>query len=103
MALAAAKKDGFTDVVYLDAKTETCLEELSAANIFVVKARLCALTDVLSGCQSLPLHRVSIACAPEGSANHLLSGWLVPGERASIGGLSTVLAHCVFACRICPC
>lgn len=38
-ALAAAKKDGFTDVVYLDAKTDAYLEELSAANIFVVKVR----------------------------------------------------------------
>ena len=36
-ALSAAKEAGFTDVVYLDAKTDANLEELSAANIFVVK------------------------------------------------------------------
>lgn len=34
-----AKKEGFTDVVYLDARTDTNLEELSAANIFSVKVR----------------------------------------------------------------
>lgn len=37
MALISAKADGFSDVVYLDARTESNLEELSAANIFVVK------------------------------------------------------------------
>jgi branched-chain amino acid aminotransferase len=36
-ALIAAKAAGFSDVVYLDARTDTNLEELSAANIFVVK------------------------------------------------------------------
>ena len=36
-ALIAAKAAGFSDVVYLDARTDTYLEELSAANIFVVK------------------------------------------------------------------
>jgi branched-chain amino acid aminotransferase len=35
----AAKAEGFTDVVYLDAKTDSKLEELSAANIFIVKVR----------------------------------------------------------------
>jgi hypothetical protein len=39
--LLAAKEEGFSDVVYLDARTDTYLEELSAANIFVVKARRC--------------------------------------------------------------
>lgn len=38
-ALMKAKKEGFTDVVYLDARTDTNLEELSAANIFSVKVR----------------------------------------------------------------
>lgn len=32
-----AKEHGFDDVVYLDAKTDTCLEEVSSCNIFVVK------------------------------------------------------------------
>jgi branched-subunit amino acid aminotransferase/4-amino-4-deoxychorismate lyase len=36
-ALLAARAAGFSDVVYLDARTDTNLEELSAANIFVVK------------------------------------------------------------------
>lgn len=36
-ALMKSKQEGFTDVVYLDARTDTYLEELSAANIFVVK------------------------------------------------------------------
>jgi branched-subunit amino acid aminotransferase/4-amino-4-deoxychorismate lyase len=36
-ALLAAKGEGFTDIVYLDAKTDNNLEELSAANIFTVK------------------------------------------------------------------
>ncbi|EFJ46286.1 branched chain amino acid aminotransferase [Volvox carteri f. nagariensis] len=34
-----AKKNGFADVVYLDAKTDTYLEEVSSCNIFVVKGR----------------------------------------------------------------
>jgi branched-subunit amino acid aminotransferase/4-amino-4-deoxychorismate lyase len=36
-ALLKAKAEDFSDVVYLDARTDTYLEELSAANIFVVK------------------------------------------------------------------
>lgn len=32
-----AKKHGFADVVYLDAQTNTCLEEVSSCNIFSVK------------------------------------------------------------------
>jgi len=35
----AAKREGFSDVVYLDAKTDTYLEEVSSCNIFVVKGR----------------------------------------------------------------
>jgi branched-chain amino acid aminotransferase len=35
----AAKKAGFADVVYLDAKTDTFLEEVSSCNIFVVKGK----------------------------------------------------------------
>lgn len=38
-ALLAARGEGFSDVVYLDARTDTYLEELSAANIFIVKVR----------------------------------------------------------------
>lgn len=33
---ADAKKAGFSDVVYLDAKTDTYLEEVSSCNIFTV-------------------------------------------------------------------
>ena len=35
----AAKKEGYADVVYLDAKTDTYLEEVSSCNIFAVKGR----------------------------------------------------------------
>lgn len=35
----AAKKEGYADVVYLDAKTDTELEEVSSCNIFVVKGK----------------------------------------------------------------
>ncbi|PRW58452.1 branched-chain amino acid aminotransferase [Chlorella sorokiniana] len=35
----AAKKNGYSDVVYLDAKTDTYLEEVSSCNIFVVKGK----------------------------------------------------------------
>ncbi|GIL58014.1 hypothetical protein Vafri_13215 [Volvox africanus] len=34
-----AKKNGFADVVYLDAKTDTFLEEVSSCNLFAVKGR----------------------------------------------------------------
>jgi hypothetical protein len=33
----AAKGEGYADVIYLDAKTDTYLEEVSSCNIFVVK------------------------------------------------------------------
>ena len=35
----AAKKEGYADVVYLDAKTDTYLEEVSSCNIFSVQGR----------------------------------------------------------------
>lgn len=35
----AAKRNGYADVVYLDAKTDTYLEEVSSCNIFVVKGK----------------------------------------------------------------
>ncbi|EFN59069.1 hypothetical protein CHLNCDRAFT_137805 [Chlorella variabilis] len=35
----AAKKEGYSDVVYLDAKTDTYLEEVSSCNIFAVKGK----------------------------------------------------------------
>jgi branched-chain amino acid aminotransferase len=35
----AAKKEGYADVVYLDAKTDTYLEEVSSCNIFAVKGK----------------------------------------------------------------
>lgn len=35
----AAKKEGYADVVYLDAKEDKYLEEVSSCNIFVVKGR----------------------------------------------------------------
>nr|QKY15323.1 branched chain amino acid aminotransferase (BCAT) [Polytomella parva] len=38
-AQLAAKKDGFSDVIYLDAKTDTYLEEVSSCNVFVVKGK----------------------------------------------------------------
>ena len=33
----AAKRSGYADVLYLDAKTDTYLEEVSSCNIFTVK------------------------------------------------------------------
>ena len=35
----AAKKEGYADVVYLDAKTDTFLEEVSSCNIFTVQGK----------------------------------------------------------------
>lgn len=35
----AAKKEGYADVVYLDAKTDTYLEEVSSCNVFAVFGR----------------------------------------------------------------
>ncbi len=39
MTQLAAKEAGYADVVYLDAKTDTCLEEVSSCNIFTVAGR----------------------------------------------------------------
>jgi branched-chain amino acid aminotransferase len=44
----AAKGEGYHDVVYLDAKTDTYLEEVSSCNIFVVKGKRIA-TPPLTG------------------------------------------------------
>jgi len=35
----AAKQEGYADVVYLDAKTDTYLEEVSSCNIFSVQGK----------------------------------------------------------------
>lgn len=35
----AAKQSGYADVLYLDAKTDTYVEEVSSCNIFIVKGR----------------------------------------------------------------
>lgn len=43
-----AKKNGYSDVVYLDAKSDTYLEEVSSCNIFVVKGKTIK-TPPLSG------------------------------------------------------
>lgn len=42
----AAKEEGYSDVVYLDAKTDTYLEEVSSCNIFVVKGNKIATPPV---------------------------------------------------------
>ena len=39
MTQLAAKGAGYADVVYLDAKTDTLLEEVSSCNIFTVQGR----------------------------------------------------------------
>lgn len=43
-----AKKHGYADVVYLDAKTDTYLEEVSSCNVFCVKGKTIR-TPPLSG------------------------------------------------------
>lgn len=43
-----AQGNGFSDVVYLDSKTDTYLEEVSSCNIFVVKGKTIK-TPPLSG------------------------------------------------------
>lgn len=35
----AAKQNGYADVIYLDAKTDTYLEEVSSCNVFIVKGK----------------------------------------------------------------
>jgi Amino-transferase class IV len=56
-ALLAASKEGFTDVVYLDARTDTYLEELSAANIFVVKVSAAHMRICMYDC-----HHNAVLC-----------------------------------------
>ena len=54
-ALLKARTEGFTDVVYLDARTDTYLEELSAANIFIVKVQYPNSTSLGLTFEALPL------------------------------------------------
>eukprot|EP00877_Chromochloris_zofingiensis_P013018 jgi/Chrzof1/7970/UNPLg00030.t1 len=54
-----AKKSGYADVVYLDAKTDTYLEEVSSCNIFVVKGKTIK-TPPLSGTILPGVTRMSI-------------------------------------------
>ena len=35
----AAKQNGYADVIYLDAKSDTYLEEVSSCNVFIVKGK----------------------------------------------------------------
>jgi branched-subunit amino acid aminotransferase/4-amino-4-deoxychorismate lyase len=63
----AAKKSGYADVVYLDAKTDTYLEEVSSCNIFIVKGKkiktpplqVMALIQAHSHCLRTPRHAAS--------------------------------------------
>lgn len=72
-----AKKDGYADVVYLDAVTDTYIEEVSSCNIFVVRGKTlrtpaltvragkhacicCAAADLVAACCiDKPAHSVT--------------------------------------------
>ena len=55
MTQLAAKTAGYADVVYLDAKTDTMLEEVSSCNIFAVFGRTIK-TPPLQARPPAPLH-----------------------------------------------
>ena len=55
----AAKQNGYADVVYLDAKTDTYLEEVSSCNIFIVKDRHIKTPELLVS-SSYVLHDYSV-------------------------------------------
>ena len=57
----AAKKEGYADVVYLDAKSDTYLEEVSSCNIFTVKGNTVRTPTLQVGpdlCKSCPLQHM---------------------------------------------
>lgn len=79
----AAKKSGYADVVYLDAKTDTYLEEVSSCNIFVVKG---------NRIKTPPLQVRCAGCLSFISSHHCLlcaqwSNWHLPLEAAGTDGL----------------
>ena len=42
-----AKEQGFAEIIYLDAQTHTCIEEVGAANFFVSKMAFCIHLNLL--------------------------------------------------------
>jgi branched-chain amino acid aminotransferase len=72
----AAKAVGFSDVVYLDAKENKYIEEVSSCNIFVVKGK--RISTPALGCASPPLP--CAPCAPVGRAARL-AGLTCAGAR----------------------
>ena len=77
MTQLAAKEQGYNDVVYLDAKTDTFLEEVSSCNIFTVSGRTIRTPPLSarSHCSRPPL---SGAKTRGGifTAAHLTAAWL---------------------------
>jgi len=60
----AAKKEGFADVVYLDAVSNKYIEEVSSCNIFVIKVGTRTLTVMYSSVQcSTALRSKLITCS----------------------------------------
>ena len=59
----AAKEEGYADVVYLDAKTDTYLEEVSSCNIFTVQGKTIRTPPIeVRTCSADVLPALMLAC-----------------------------------------
>ncbi|KAJ9525310.1 hypothetical protein QJQ45_020852, partial [Haematococcus lacustris] len=83
----AAKKAGYSDVVYLDAKTDTYLEEVSSCNIFCVKGNTIK-TPPLQG-TILPgvTRRKQSTPVPSARGSHVASEGAATGLTTAAAGL----------------
>ena len=67
----AAKQGGYSDVVYLDAKTDTYLEEVSSCNIFVVSGRTIRTPPLQVRAAPSAALRCVACCLPESESARL--------------------------------
>lgn len=89
----AAKKSGYADVVYLDAKTDTYLEEVSSCNIFTVKGNVIKtpplkVCPLFCKCPPSPPQSPALLCSPRTyllptRICHLCRQWQCSGSKLS--------------------
>lgn len=84
----AAKKEGYADVVYLDAKTDTFLEEVSSCNIFTVQGKTIRTPPI-------EVRSANVSPIPVHTSSH-------PALRSILLSLSRTRLHAVM-CRALVC
>ena len=92
----AAKQNGYADVVYLDAKTDTYLEEVSSCNIFTVKGKHIK-TPPLQVSRHSPCFSNN-ACYVSASMSAMLQHQWLPAHLDSFAGKPISIILVLHAC-----